>query len=148
MSTKSPQVWECEHRQDIAATPQAIWSLLSDVATWPRWNAGVAHIELHGGFRAGTDFTMRLPDGTALRTRLVEVNPRRNFLDRTQLGELCVFVDHRLEPLSAQLTRVVFALEAFGPDCDEAGRAIAADFPDVLRALARHAESLPSSGTA
>jgi hypothetical protein len=51
-------------------------------------------------------------------------------------------VDHRLEALAADRTRVVFSLEAFGPSCDDIGPQIASDFPDVLKSLAARAEAL------
>lgn len=142
MSAKSTLVWETEHQLEVHATPGAIWSLLSDVSTWPRWNAGVARIDLEGAFITGARFTMTLPDGAVLHSRLVEVQPQKCFLDETPVGDLRVFVEHRLEPIDAARTRVVFALEAFGPNCDDLGPAIAADFPLVLRGLAAQAESL------
>ncbi len=142
MSTKSTQVWECEHHVEVAAPPCAVWSLLSDVSTWPAWNPGVARIDLDGPFAARTRFTMTRPDGAVLPSRLVEVQPNKCFLDETRLADLRVFVEHRLEPLAADRTRIVFALEAFGATCDEHGPSISADFPAVLKNLAAHAEAL------
>lgn len=145
MNSTKPTVWEFEYAVETSATPKAIWTLLRDVERWPQWNAGVEKIEIDGPFAAGTFFTMTLPGEDAIRTRLVEVQEGRSFLDETRIGELRIFVDHRIEPLARGRTRVVYSIEAFGPNCDEVGAAVSADFPQVLRSLAALAEAESSS---
>jgi hypothetical protein len=138
-------VWEFEYAIETSATPDVLWILLSDVERWPQWNAGVEKIEINGPFAAGTVFVMKPPGQEAITTRLVEVQKGKSFLDETRLGELRIFVDHRLEPLTSGRTRIVYSIEVFGPDCDEVGAAVSADFPDVLRALATLAEAESSN---
>jgi carbon monoxide dehydrogenase subunit G len=141
MSTSKPSVWEFEYTIETSATPDVLWTLLSDVERWPQWNAGVEKIEINGPFLAGTVFVMTPPGQEAITTRLVEVQKGKSFLDETRLGELRIFVDHRLEPLTCGRTRIVYSIEAFGPNCDEVGQAVSADFPSVLQALAALAEA-------
>ncbi len=48
---------------EVAAPPQAIWSLLTDPAAWPRFYPGVRHVQLldgHGSLRLGTRFETNL----------------------------------------------------------------------------------------
>ena len=134
-------MWQHEFSILTTAEPQAIWARFVDVAGWPQWNAGVEKIEIDGPFAAGTVFVMRPPGQDAITTRLVEVQKGKSFLDETRLGELRIFVDHRLEPLTGGRTRIVYSIEAFGPNCDEVGAAVSADFPQVLQALAALAEA-------
>ncbi len=135
MTTTGPQIWECEHAIEVNASPEAIWALFQDVAGWTRWNAGIDRIELNGPFAAGTTFDMTPPGQETLRTRLVEVIENVGFLDETVVGDLRIFVDHRIEVLGRNQCRVVYSLEAFGPSCDEVGPLVSADFPQVLGAL-------------
>lgn len=139
MKATAPQVWECEHAIEVSASPETIWTVMADVAGWPRWNAGIARIELQGPFAAGSTLAMTPPGRPTLTTELVEVRECLGFLDKTVVGELTVFVDHRIEPLDRWHCRVVYSLEAFGPGCDEVGPQIACDFPEVLGGLAGQA---------
>jgi Polyketide cyclase / dehydrase and lipid transport len=145
MKPLKPEVWDCEHEIEVNAAPEVIWSFFRDVAGWTRWNAGIEKIEIRGPFEADTEFVMTPPGQDALLTRLVEVRENAGFVDETQVGELSIFVDHRIEVIEPGRSRVVYALEAFGPGCEEIGAAVSADFPEVLRALAALAESTSCS---
>ena len=142
MKHDDPPVWECEHEIVVNAGPEPIWRLLQDVQGWPQWNRGIERIEIRGPFAVGTHIVMISPGQPALTTRLVEVRENAGFVDETRVGDLRVFVDHRLESIDADRTRVVYSLEAFGASCETVGPMIAADFPDVLNALALRAEAL------
>ena len=99
MKAFGPQVWECEHAIEVHASPEAIWAFFEDVAGWSRWNPGIERIELNGPFAAGSTFEMTPPGQASLTSRLVEVRENVSFLDETVVGDLRVFVDHRIEPL-------------------------------------------------
>ncbi len=142
MKHDDPPVWECEHEIVVNTGPEIIWRLFQDVPGWKQWNAGIEHIEIHGPFAVGTHFVMTPPGQEPLTTRLVEVRENAGFVDETRVDELRIFVDHRLEPLDADRTRVVYSLEAFGHACETVGPQVAADFPDVLKSLAARAEAL------
>jgi hypothetical protein len=133
--------WNTEHSIETTAEPQAIWRLFSDVAGWKQWNAGIAHIEIEGPFAAGTWFSMTPPGQDALRSRLLDVRENDRFVDETRVDDLVVTVTHRIDRMGPERTRVTYAVEARGPGAAEIGPMIAADFPDVLAALAARAES-------
>jgi hypothetical protein len=141
MHNDEPPVWECEHEVLVSATPAVVWSVFRDVAAWKDWNPGVQHTELQGAFLPGSRIIRHEREGVSI-TRLIEVNEPHGFVVETRLNDVRVFVDHRLERLSEDRTRVVYSLEAFGPSCEQVGAAIAAAFPETLRGLGSRAESL------
>ncbi len=132
--------WSTEFSIDTSASPEAIWSLFRDVGSWRSWNAGIESIALEGPFAAGTTFTMKPPGQDAMRSRLTEVRENECFVDETTVDELTVRVAHRIER-KARGARITYAVSAEGPGAADVGPAIAADFPDVLAALARTAEA-------
>lgn len=141
MSNQKTPVWETECRTETHASPEAIWALFKDISGWERWNPGIEQIELHGPFAAGTKLTVKPAGREALVSRLLEVTENSGFLDETCIGDLKVYVDHRIEPIAAGRTGIVYSLEAFGRAGDEIGPLFSAGFPAVLKALARLAES-------
>jgi uncharacterized protein YndB with AHSA1/START domain len=60
----------------IAASPETVWAVLSDLPNWPTWNADVRSMSLLGPLQPGTEF--RWKSGSAsLRSELQVVDPPR-----------------------------------------------------------------------
>lgn len=134
-------VWRHEYAIETSATAGTIWSIFRDVPGWKTWNAGIEQIDIDGPFAAGTWFTMKPPGEEALRSQLIEVRENACFIDETRVGDLVIKVAHRIESLGAGRTRIVYAVDARGPQASEIGPAVASDFPDVLASLAKLAET-------
>lgn len=132
--------WLHEFATETSATAAAVWRHLSDVGGWPRWNAGVVESALAGPFAAGSEFRMTLPSGKSLLSVIVEVAPLRSFIDETRVGDVTVQITHRIETLPGR-SRIVFTVATRGPASVAVGQSVSADFPEVLRNLARIAEA-------
>jgi hypothetical protein len=119
------------------ASPEAIWSLYEDVTTWPSWDAQAELITRDGPFAAGSCGTMKFVGQDPLAYRLVKVEPQREFIDETPLGDIVVRVSHRLEPLGTGGLRITYAAEIEGPEeqAQQIGPMITADFPAIMAAL-------------
>lgn len=133
--------WQHEESIETSATPAQIWPLFADVAGWKRWNNGIERIEIHGPFAAGTTFTMQPPGDDAFTSTLLEVREHEGFTDETVLGDIRVLVHHRIVPLGNGRTRIVYSTDITGDGAADVGPMITGDFPDVLAALKRLAES-------
>jgi hypothetical protein len=134
-------IWRGEYAVETSATAEAIWSIFRDVPAWKTWNAGIEQIEIDGPFAAGTWFTMKPPGEEALRSQLIDVRENASFIDETRVGDLVIKVAHRIETIGPARTRVVYAVDARGPQASEIGPAVASDFPEVLASLAKLAET-------
>jgi uncharacterized protein YndB with AHSA1/START domain len=139
-------MWQHEFSIQTPASPEAVWQLWSDMARWPEWNEGIEKITIDGPFAAGTTFTMTVPgEDEPIRLRLAEVIPGELFADEMDAGDFVVRTEHRLGRAERGRTRITYRTEISGPAADqvgpEMGPAITADFPQVLSALARLAES-------
>ncbi|MBV8604301.1 MAG: SRPBCC family protein [Pelomonas sp.] len=128
-------MWSHRTRIEIEATPADIWKAFADVANWPRWNAGIAAIELHGPFATGSTFTMQPPGEPGFTSTLIDVAEERGFTDETIVGPNRVIVEHRIEALEPGRCRVVYATEVFGPDAEQIGPMVTGDFDEVLAGL-------------
>jgi len=133
--------WRSEYAIETSATPETIWSIFREVPAWKNWNAGIEQIDIDGPFAAGTWFTMKPPGEAALRSQLIDVRENACFVDETRVGDLAIKVAHRIEQLGPARTRIVYAVDASGPQAAEIGPAVASDFPEVLASLARLAEA-------
>lgn len=138
-------MWTKEYSGETTATPAEVFALLADPATWPEWNAGVARVEMTGPFKEGARAVMVFPDGAALPFVITWVEVDQGFADETPVPDAGVTlrVRHKLQP-TATGTRITYRVQADGPDdaAAEIGAGASEDFPDVIAALAAHAERL------
>jgi uncharacterized protein YndB with AHSA1/START domain len=71
---KAPAVARAETQ--IAADPESVWRLLTDLEKWPTWKHAVRSVALHGSLAPGTLFVWQAGPGTISST-LQEVDPPR-----------------------------------------------------------------------
>jgi hypothetical protein len=133
-------MWTHEESIETTATPAQIWGLLSDVAGWIKWNAGIEHIEIHGAFANGTTFSMQPPGEDAFISTLIDVKENEGFTDETVIDRTRVVVHHKIVPLPSGHTKVIYRTEIDGPAAADFGPVVTADFPEVLAALKNLAE--------
>jgi hypothetical protein len=144
-------MWTYEHNIETAARAETIFDILRDVNRWSEWNAGVERIELDGPFATGTSGVMVIPDQGSLPFRLAWVGDGRGFEDETEIPDagVIVRVRHSLEPLAGGGTRITYRATVEGPAAgplgEEIGKAVTADFPAVMAALAGRAEGVPTA---
>ena len=53
---------------EISASPQAVWDVLTDLESWPRWNSDVKSMSMEGALAQGTVFRWRAGPGTITST--------------------------------------------------------------------------------
>lgn len=124
-----------------SASRSTIWSLWTDVNNWSRWNAGIEQAKLTGPFVVGATFSMTPSGQEAMTTRLVQVEEGVVFADETVLGDICVTVEHRIEPVDRDTLRIAYSARVTGPGAEHVGAMVTEDFDDVLAALVTLAES-------
>jgi uncharacterized protein YndB with AHSA1/START domain len=138
-------MWQHEHEAKTSATADAVWQHWSDMPQWPQWNDGIEKITVDGPFEVGTTFTMTPPGDDPIRLCLVEIVPGELFTDEMDGGDFVVRTEHRLQKAADGGTRIIYRTQISGPAADqvgpELGPAITADFPEVLAALIKLAES-------
>jgi polyketide cyclase/dehydrase/lipid transport protein len=125
------------HVVEADVDPAAVWALYDDVSTWPAWDAQAEWVTRDGPFATGSSGAMKFRGMDAVPYRLARVEPLREFVDETPLGDLVVRVSHVLEPLASGRLRVTYAAEIDGPEeqAAQVGPAITADFPETMAAL-------------
>ena len=137
-------MWQTEHSTQTTATPEAVWTVWSDVERWPEWNGDLERAEISGPFDAGSTITMHPRVGDAIELRLADVSKPVRFTDEADLGQVIVRTVHEIRPDDGDGSRIVYRMEIRGPAADtigaQVGPEITADFPDVLAALAERAE--------
>jgi hypothetical protein len=81
---------------DVAASPEIVWGVLTDIAGWPGWNPDVRSASLEGPLASGTRFRWKAGPGTITST-LQRVDPP-HFIGwtGTTMGIRAIHV-HRLE---------------------------------------------------
>ena len=65
--------------QHVAAPPQTVWQVLTDVEGWPNWYDGVLDVSVKGPVEPGTRFVWR-SGGFKVRSRFEIVEPRERLV--------------------------------------------------------------------
>lgn len=136
--------YEYEHTATTTASPDAVYALWADVATWPTWDTSVEAATIDGPFVAGARGSMTLEGAMRVEFVLVEVEPGVGFLDETVLPDLVLRFDHRVRPAAAG-AEVTVRVTIEGPAAGDMGPMVTADTPDAVAALVRMAERAPAS---
>jgi hypothetical protein len=125
------------HVVEADVAPDAVWALYEDVSTWPEWDSQAEWVTRDGPFATGTTGAMKFEGQEPLRYRLAKVDPGREFVDETPVGELVVRVSHLLELTGPGRLRITYRAEIDGPEeqAEEIGPLITADFPDTMASL-------------
>jgi hypothetical protein len=136
---------ETEHSVETPATPEQVWRPSADVARWGEWNGDIEAIELRGPFAAGSTILMTPVGQEPIELRIDSAVEPESFVDEADFGEIVVRTTHRVDPLESAGSRITYRMEITGLAADalgpEIGPQISADFPEVLRTLADHAEA-------
>ena len=82
--------------ESVAATPEVVWEILSDVANWPNWHPGIRSVTTDGPPEVGRRFVWKPGRATTLTSIMGEVEPgerigwtgQHDRLDRTACLEL------------------------------------------------------------
>lgn len=136
-------MWTHELTADSPLAPEAIWAVLADIDSWPRWDTSMESVKLQGPFTVGTRVTMTPKGQDPITSVITEIRESEFYADETDMGEVTLRFSHALTRLPDGGTRIVNRLEISGPAADETGPelgpAITEDFPDAMRALLAYA---------
>jgi Polyketide cyclase / dehydrase and lipid transport len=137
-------MWTTEHSIETTASPEAIWRLWSDVATWPEWNEDIEKIEISGPFAVGRTIAMTPIGQDTVELRIAEASEPHLFIDEAEFPDVVVRTVHRIDPVSGDRRKVIYRMEisgaAAGSVGPELGPQISSDFPETLSGLVERAE--------
>ena len=100
---------------DIAASPETVWSVMSDVEHWHEWTASVRSIRLldKGPLRVGSRALIRQPRFPPAAWTVTAIDPGRSFTWKSGGPGLRVFANHRVVPVTGG-TQATLALHYEG----------------------------------
>jgi hypothetical protein len=85
---------------DIAAPPDAVWSVMSDVERWHEWTPSVRSIRRldDGPLRVGSRALIRQPRFPPAMWTVIAIEPGRSFLWKSGLPGMWVHAHHAVTP--------------------------------------------------
>ena len=101
---------------EIAASPELIWSTLSDVERWPEWTASVSTVERldAGEFGVGSRARVKQPGMPGLVWEVTEYTPGEVFNWTSTVTGVTTTGGHRLAPARDGRVSVTLSLDQEG----------------------------------
>jgi hypothetical protein len=121
------------------ATAHDVWALWSDPGSWHAWDPSVESVAMEGHFAEGAAGTMVLTGGIEVPVVLELVEPGARYLDRLEMGELRIHIDHVVKDADGG-AEVTVSTIVTGPGAEDIGPMVTADAPKAMEALCALAE--------
>lgn len=107
-------MWATEGTYDARAPIEAVWSLYTDIARWPRWAEDIVWARLDGPFQAGSRGRVRYRRTPSLRFAVVAADAPHSYITEVPLLLARLTFDHRLDA-TEDGTRIVERISFSGP---------------------------------
>jgi hypothetical protein len=132
-------MWVHEYVRETGIGAEAIWTVLSDLDQWPRWDTSMERVALQGPFAVGSQVSMTPQGQDPIVSTIIAISPAEYYADRTEFGPVTLEFSHRLTRLDTGGTRITHRLEITGDQAAELGPQlgpeITADFPEAMDGL-------------
>jgi hypothetical protein len=134
-----------KHTVGTKTSPEAIWSLWQDVKNWNTWDHGIEYSTINGAFEKGTTGTLKPKGGPVVHTKLICVEPSKQFTVESKLFLARIIVSHYLTESEGK-TIVTHQIEMTGPlaflYAYLIGRTMKKNLPQEMESMIKKAESL------
>src|SRR6516162_3458904 len=126
-----------------------LFRALADLKRWPEWDDDIEAVEDEGAPDAGSRFTLRLKDGSAVTLTVAAIEPPSIFVDQAKLPLARMQSRHELLPSEGGVTRLRHVITLSGPLAwlwDRlVARKIVQGLPRQTERMAAYARRLPPS---
>lgn len=104
------------HSVIVRATPDAIWSVLSDVERWPTWTPTIQHVEAltPGGLKIGARYRVVQPNLRPGIYEVTECKPHKVFTWVQKAPGATMIADHRFTASDAHGTEIELSFATEG----------------------------------
>jgi uncharacterized membrane protein len=138
-------MWELVHEEDTTASPEAVWSVWSDLAAWPEWDATLVSVTLDGEFASGSFARLKPKGAKEIAMELLDVDPPNGFADLQLLPGAKMRTEHTVVAAdgggSVVRQRVTFSGPMARIFTFVIGRGLKRDMPAAMRNLVARAEA-------
>jgi uncharacterized protein YndB with AHSA1/START domain len=91
-------IWEASHTENASASPDRIWALWDEPASWPEWNPQFESVDFEGTLGVGERVRVKLRKGGRMELRVVALEPQRLLVHEARLPGARLGHEHRIEP--------------------------------------------------
>lgn len=86
--------WNYSEKVATQATPEQVWEIWQNAASWPCWDKELEWAQIEGEFVVGTLGSMKPVNGPEVKFQLVDIYPLRSFSNVAQLPFAALTFEH------------------------------------------------------
>ncbi|MEM0963437.1 MAG: SRPBCC family protein [Bacteroidota bacterium] len=135
------------HTLLVAASPEAVWQIWTDVDGWPRWDTELREARIDGDFAEGTRGRLQPISGPSASFEITDLDPGHSYTIRTRLPMAGLYVRRSWAPAgegSIAITHEVwFGGLLAGLFASRLGPTFWQALPGVMERVRRLAEAAP-----
>ncbi len=90
-------MFEAVHSDRVSAEAADVWELWADPQRWPDWNEQIERVEVEGELALGSSARVKFRRGGTVKFEVVELEPRRLFVDEARFPGARLGHEHRLD---------------------------------------------------
>ena len=132
------------HSITTEASPEAIWSVWTDVPHWKDWDSGLQDASLAGDFAQGAKGKIISLEGRSSKFKLVAVEQGKSYTMKTKLPLGALYVKRSMET-TGTTTRFTHEVWFKGLTAGLFARAFGADFRAMLPGVVRNVDQIASA---
>lgn len=107
-------MWTSEFSMEIEASPEKIWQLWTDVASWKKWDASVEYSKIDGKFENETFGLLKAVNGPKSKFCLKDVVLNKSFTSHSKLPLCTMDFVHELENEN-NIVKIKHCIKITGP---------------------------------
>lgn len=91
-------MWKISNTETTKASPEAIYKMWTNVASWPKQDSSISSASIDGPFKVGSKITLKPKGSPTVKVTIKQVSPNQGFTSQGKLPLAKLQFIHTIQP--------------------------------------------------